>query len=178
MSCHFEDQTWDQMFKTCQAWAKYAAANGLTTSNCAWSKKMADYVKLAWSSKYKTFQLFDISKRLYRYLVDDLECLDSFEKIFGERADFQNESTQTLNILQNFHALGKIVATHLAPSYPVSLCAVVFTEGCCLLARSLVATASMCYTNAPKSFMPVMRCGVHFRPHVRSCKLTQLTILF
>ena len=98
---------------------------------------MADYVKLAWSSKYKTFQLFDLSKRLYRYLVDDLKILEEFESTFGERADFQHDFMNSLNVLQNFHTLGKIVAAYMTQSYPTALCGVVFMEGCCLLVVAL-----------------------------------------
>lgn len=116
-----------------EAWSKFATTKGLTTSNCQWQKSMSDYIKLAWSSKYKTFQLFDLSKRLYRYLVGDLKCVREFEEIFGQRSDFQHEAANTLNILQNFHALGKIVAAFLTQTYPEQLCAALFVEGCCLL---------------------------------------------
>lgn len=93
---------------------------------------MSDYIKLNWSSKYKTFQLYDLSKRIFRYL-DELKCLKTFEFFFGERADFQWEGLSQLSILQNMHTLGKIASAFLTQTYPVELCAVVFMEGCCHL---------------------------------------------
>ena len=108
----------------------------------------ADYVKDNHSQKYKTFQLFDLSKRVRHYLID-LDLITKFADFFGDRCDFQLDgfSGMTLSVLQNFHCLGKVICA-LSSTYETPLLAELFIAAGRHFARSLVAgravTCSMC----------------------------------
>lgn len=129
---------WSQNTPT-EAWLRHAEASGLTTGNCKWSQVLGDYVKANWSAKYKTAQMFDLSKRVYNYLDRDLgrEHLDKFAKYFGEMTDFQNADLHSLAALQNMHCFGKLVCCNLLQSYPKPLLAALYMQGCRFFASSL-----------------------------------------
>ena len=130
---------WVQWSMHCfaQAWSRYASTSGHTTSNCNWQKVMADWVKTNYSSKFKTYQMYDLAKRIFHYLSDDLKILKEWEEYFGEYSDFQAENTTSLATLQNLHVFGRLCANALATSYPVAILGAVFMEGSRYLATRL-----------------------------------------
>ena len=113
-----------------KAWQRHADAAGLTTGNCRWQQMQGDYVKQNGATKYKTGQIYDLSKRIFNYLNRDLDCMDSFSRTIGENCDYQHGDLQTLTVLQNLHIWGKLVANSLLVSYPKSLLATLFIQGC------------------------------------------------
>lgn len=99
---------------------------------------MSEFVRLNYGSRYKTHQLYDLSKRARHYIEDDLDCAKEFVDFFGSRSDFTNENLNSMYIIQNLHAFGKIVASFLLPAYPSQLLSVLFMEGASHLVEFLV----------------------------------------
>lgn len=127
-----------------KAWARHASSQGLTTANCQWIKQMSDWLRCNFSSKYKTYQIYDLSRRVLHYLQDDLHCLAEFDSFFGERSNFQHEGFNTLNCIQNLHVLGKVVANFLTSSYSAELLSVLFMEAACFMVGCLVTLLLIC----------------------------------
>ena len=82
------------------------------------------------SGKYKSGQLYDLSKRLWNSINRDLQCAQEWIEFFGEFSDFQGSDVQALPTLQNLHAWSKIVSNSLMSSYPRDLLAILWMEGC------------------------------------------------
>ena len=116
------------------AWFRHAERQGLTAGNCSWQKLQGDFVKANFGGKYKTHQLYDVSKRIFNGLQRDLKCVPEWRDFFGEFADFQSADLQTLPCLQNMHSWQKIVTNSLLPSYPLPLLVSLWMEGCRFLA--------------------------------------------
>ena len=106
---------------------------------------LGEFVKTNYGHKYKTAQYFDIARRVYNNLTQGLGCLGEFDSFFGEYSDFQSPDLNTLTILLNIHALGKVVCNHLGQSYPTDVLKAVYIEGCKLLVPALAAEAIASY---------------------------------
>ena len=81
---------------------------------------MNEWVRLNFGTKFKTGQLFDLSKRIHHYARAALQCLALWEGVFGE-CDFEHAELSTLATVQNLHVLGKIAANFLVASYSPEL---------------------------------------------------------
>ena len=78
-------------------------------------------------ASFKTFQIFDLAKRVMHYL-NDLDCVTKFSEALGDHCDFQHESLQTLATMQNLHVFGKLVVS-LSAAYSLELLTEVFIRG-------------------------------------------------
>ena len=112
-----------------EAWTRHAQKQGYTTSNCAYQKIYSEWVKENFGQRYKTFQVYDLAKRVLHYL-EDLGCVAEFNDMFGDHCDFMHENLQTLPTLQNMHSLGKIIASGLQSTCSNDLLGHVFLTGC------------------------------------------------
>ena len=122
-----------------EAWLKHADQHNLTTGNCRWGVQQGEFVKSNFGAKYKTAQLYDLSKRVWGYLSNTLgpEALEQFTNL-GEVADFQHADLVTLATLQNLHCFGKLVCNNLGTgSYPKALLSVLYIQGCRFLVPRL-----------------------------------------
>ena len=125
-----------------QAWKRHAQRQGITTSSGAnYQKSYSDWVTENFSQRFKTFQIFDLAKRVMHYL-SDLDCVNKFTEALGDHCDFQHEQLQTLPTMQNLHVLGKLILT-LSAAYSLEVLAEVFIVGSRYLARSS-ANAAYC----------------------------------
>lgn len=97
---------------------------------------MGQYVTDHYGSKYKTAQVYDLSKRIFNYMNKDLgaETLEWFRTYLGENSDFQHADLTTLPTLHNLHCYGKLICNSLAGSYPKPLLHALFCQGCRFLA--------------------------------------------
>ena len=112
-----------------EAWTRHASQNGLTTSNCQWSRAMWDFAKQNFGARYKTGQMYDLAKRVFNSISNGLQCMKEFSDCMGEQADMAHPELNSLNCLQNLHVLSKIVMVSLQHSYPQQLLAMLFMEG-------------------------------------------------
>ena len=123
-----------------QAWKRHAQRQGITTSSAAhYQKSYSEWVTENFSQRFKTFQIFDLAKRVMHYL-SDLDCVNKFTEALGDHCDFQHEQLQTLPTMQNLHVLGKLILT-LSAAYSLELLAEVFIVGSRYLAGSSAGTA-------------------------------------
>lgn len=118
-----------------QAWKRHAQRQGITTSSGAhYQKSYSDWVTENFSQRFKTFQIFDLAKRVMHYL-NDLDCVKQFTEALGDHCDFQHEQLQTLPTTQNLYVLGKLVMTSSA-TYSLELLSEVFIVASRYLAGS------------------------------------------
>jgi hypothetical protein len=127
------------VFLRCQGWKSFCEFKGYTHRNCKIQKEMYSYVKENWSNRYRTGQMFDLSRKVNRDLKE-LECRDQWDQYFGSRADFP-EGESTLSVLENMASLTFTLATAFLSSYPSSLLSLVCLEACKFLV-SLTPTES------------------------------------
>ena len=120
-----------------KAWFRHAESNGLTSTNCQWGKLQGEFVKTNFSGKYKSSQLYDLSKRIWNALTRDLQCSQEWVDFCGEYSDFSNSEVQALPTLQNLHCWSKIVSNSLICSYPLDWLVILWMEGCKFLVASL-----------------------------------------
>ncbi|CAE7405505.1 unnamed protein product, partial [Symbiodinium necroappetens] len=105
-----------------EAWKRHAQRQGITTSSAAhYQKSYSEWVTENFSQRFKTFQIFDLAKRVMHYL-SDLDCVNKFTEALGDHCDFQHEQLQTLPTMQNLHVLGKLILT-LSAAYSLELLA-------------------------------------------------------
>ena len=153
-----------------QAWKRHAQRQGITTSSGAnYQKSYSDWVTENFSQRFKTFQIFDLAKRVMHYL-SDLDCVNKFTEALGDHCDFQHEQLQTLPTMQNLHVLGKLILT-LSAAYSLELLAEVFIVGSRYLAggsANAVYCVPYCFfcvgVNRPFPEQTVQRCpsyGTH-----------------
>lgn len=98
---------------------------------------MGEYVKSNFGSRYKTQQLYDLSKRVYNCMTKDFNIFTEWNEFFGEFSDFSHQELTALACLQNLHSLSKVVNS-LSGSYPQSLLGALWMEGCRFVAPRCV----------------------------------------
>ena len=109
-------------------------------------------MKNNYTAKYKTTQLYDLSKRVYN-AVNNLGVLQEWSAYFGERTNFQHSDFHMpLACLQNLHCILKIVAYNLLPCYPKELLASLFMEACKFLATSLTVVRIVAENKSSRMF--------------------------
>lgn len=137
-----------------QAWKRHASRQGITTaSGSSYQKTYSDWVTENFSQRFKTFQIFDLAKRVMHYL-NDLDCVTKFSEALGDHCDFQHESLQTLATMQNLHVFGKLVVS-LSAAYSLELLREVFIVGSRYLALSSANAACQvpcCFLSCVRSF--------------------------
>ncbi|CAE7444488.1 unnamed protein product [Symbiodinium sp. CCMP2592] len=117
------------------AWKRHASRQGITTaSGSSYQKTYSDWVTENFSQRFKTFQIFDLAKRVMHYL-NDLDCVNRFSEALGDHCDFQHENLSTLATMQNLHVFGKLVVS-LSATYSLELLSEVFIVGSRYLAVS------------------------------------------
>ena len=159
-----------------EAWTRHAQKQGYTTSNCAYQKIYSEWVKENFGQRYKTFQVYDLAKRVLHYL-EDLGCVAEFNDMFGDHCDFMHENLQTLPTLQNMHSLGKIIASGLQSTYSNDLLGHVFLTGCRYLVVSSDVSSerfALHHTFADAHVTPTAHAGHRQREDMIALTVSQL----
>ena len=89
---------------------------------------MGEYVKNNFSTRYKTTQLYDLSKRVHNALQNLAQpLLATFVDFIGKNVDFQAPELNVLSTLQNIHVLTRVLS-NLQQSYPPDLISMLCME--------------------------------------------------
>ena len=89
---------------------------------------MGEYVKNNFSTRYKTTQLYDLSKRIHNALQNLAQpLLTVFVDFVGNNVDFQTPELNVLSTLQNLHVLTRVLS-NLQQSYPAEIISMLFME--------------------------------------------------